>query len=339
MVGAQGSPYLAPDQWQFNFGYRYQFSDRHFTGTSEDDDRQSGEAQVKNTVHLFDFGFTRGWSKQTSISFSLPFLIAKRSIPGVIRNTSGDIVRVPNGENQTGSQGIGDVSIVARHWLLDVDDHLDQNISLGFGIKLPTGDPGTEDSVAVRDSKGTTDDPSDDTFTNVVRTNDQSIQPGDGGFGFILDMMAFKRLGLFTPYVSASYLFNPQEKNGVETYRTLKGEEIMSIADQYIARLGTMINIPAWEGVSAGIGGRIEGVPVRDAIGQDAGFRRPGYALSIEPQLVFAHEKDVFSIAIPVAVLRARHRSVADQASGIPGQHGDAAFADWVLLFNWSRRF
>jgi hypothetical protein len=336
VVGAQGSPYLEPDQWQLNVGYRYQFSDRHFTGSHEDTERQSGETQVKNTINLFDFALTRGLTKQTSITASVPFLIAKREIPGIIRDASGDLVRAPNGANTTGSQGIGDATITLRTYLFDVEKNLDQNIGLGFGIKLPTGDPSTTDAIKIRNTNGTPTDPTDDTFTNEVRTNDQSIQPGDGGFGFTLDLVAFKRWGLFTPYATGSYLFNPQGTNGVLTYRTQPGEEVMSIADQYLARIGTMIDAPQIEGLSFGIGGRIEGVPVRDLIGADDGFRRPGFAISAEPSVVFAHEKDVFSISIPIALYRNRQRSVSDQENGT---HGDAAFADWMLLLSWSRQF
>ena len=60
----------------------------------------------------------------------------------------------------------------------------------------------TTDSVQVRNTQGTPDDPTDDTFTQEVRTNEQSIQPGDGGFGFIVDQIAFKKMGLFTPYAT-----------------------------------------------------------------------------------------------------------------------------------------
>lgn len=336
MVGAQGSPYLEPDHWQFNTGYRYQFSDRHFTGTHEDKERQSGETQVKNTINLFDFALTRGLTKQTTITGSIPFLIAKREIPGIIRDTSGNLVRAPNGDNTTGSQGIGDATLTLRHYLLDVDKNPDQNIGLGFGIKVPTGDPSTTDAVQIRNTNGTPSDPTDDTFTQEVRTNDQSIQPGDGGWGFTVELVAFEKFGIFTPYATGSYLFNPQGTNGVRTYRTQPGEEVMSIPDQYLARIGTMIDCPPVEGLSFGIGGRIEGVPVRDLIGADDGFRRPGFAISAEPSVVFAYQKDVFSISVPIALVRNRQRSVSDQQTGT---HGDAAFADWLLLLSWSRQF
>jgi hypothetical protein len=49
-----------------------------------------------------------------------------------------------------------------------------------------------------------------------------------------------------------------------------------------------------------------------------------------------------FSLTTPVAMIRNREKSVADQrqesATGTP-QHGDAAFADFSVLFSLSKRF
>jgi hypothetical protein len=77
-------------------------------------------------------------------------------------------------------------------------------------------------------------------------------------------------------------------------------------------------------------------VPVRDLIGADDGFRRPGFAISVEPQIVFMHGADVFSMSVPIALYRNRQRSVPDQQNGT---HGDAAFADWLLLLSWAHPF
>lgn len=330
VVGAQGSPYLEPDHWQFSFGWRHQYSDKHFIGSDHQQARDSLHSQVKNDINLFDFGFTYGWSADTTISVSIPYLIAERSSRSTIPNSTETY------RNNVSARGIGDVSVVARKWLLDVETHTDENIALGLGVKLPTGQDNAQDTFVVTSG-------SPPALTNQSRTVDQSIQPGDGGWGYVLDGQAFTRLGNFTPYFSGSYLFNPRGTNGVTTWRfpsttnkAARYEKVMSVADQYLARLGTMIAIPDMDGLAFGIGGRIEGVPVRDIIGSDRGFRRPGFAISAEPQLVYAHEKDVYSLSVPYALYRNRQRSVADQKAGT---HGDAAFADYMILFSWSRRF
>jgi len=43
-----------------------------------------------------------------------------------------------------------------------------------------------------------------------------SIQPGDGGWGIILEMQAFQKIFDRTiAYISGSYLINPRNQNGV----------------------------------------------------------------------------------------------------------------------------
>jgi hypothetical protein len=326
VIGAQGSPYLEPDHWQWDFGYRYMLSQRHFVGTEYQSSRQ--ETQVKNLVHLFNFGMTYGWSAQTTVSLNLPYFISERS------QAQRDSTGAPLYRNTVSARGIGDFTIIARRWLLDVEKNTDQNIALGIGLKVPTGDDNVQDTVLVNTAPAG----QPPVYQNQVRTVDQSIQPGDGGWGVILDLQAYKQFGLFTPYVTGSYLINPQGTNGVRTYRSAPGEDVMSINDQYLARLGTMISLQSlMEGVSFGLGGRIEGIPVRDLIGSDRGFRRPGFAISVEPSLVYAKPGgDVFSLSVPIAVVRNRQRSVNDQANHT---HGDAAFADFLILISWSHRF
>jgi hypothetical protein len=85
---------------------------------------------------------------------------------------------------------------------------------------------------------------------------------------------------------------------------------------------------------SAGV--RVEGVPVRDIIGGDTGFRRPGVAVSFEPAINIALGKSAFTVGVPVALYRNRFISVPDEARGA---HGDAAFADYLVLAGFSRRF
>jgi hypothetical protein len=80
----------------------------------------------------------------------------------------------------------------------------------------------------------------------------------------------------------------------------------------------------------------MEGIPVRDAFGASNGFRRPGYAISIDPGLMYGHRTWTFSLNAPVAVERNRRKSVPDYQNRI---HGDAAFADYSIIFGVSKRF
>jgi len=91
-------------------------------------------------------------------------------------------------------------------------------------------------------------------------------------------------------------------------------------------------------GLTLTLGGRLEGTPARDLIGESRGFRRPGFAVSVEPGIVFIKNGWSASVSAPVALYRNRERSVADELTG-PTAHGDAAFADYMLLFSLGKAF
>ena len=137
-------------------------------------------------------------------------------------------------------------------------------------------------------------------------------------------------------YASGSYLFNPRDTNGVNSFRTRSGERVFSVADQYLIRAGISRAVPKIPGLVVTFGGRMEGVPVRDLIGGSNGFRRPGYAISGDPGFLYQRWGYVFSCSVPWAIERNRRRSVPDIANGI---HGDAAFADYAFTIGLSKRF
>jgi hypothetical protein len=327
-LGAQCSPtagsgsdsYAGAGQWQISIGYRWQRSHRHFVGQQEQKQREEQQTEIVNNIHLMDFGATYSFSQRFNLTFSVPILFAERTRPGQLDRLRG----IPNAPDQVShSAGIGDVALTGRFWLIRPPSENRQNISIGFGLKLPTGDPGTKSTV--------------DTVTGPSRrVNDQSIQPGDGGVGIILDTQAFKGLGRTTVFFSGTYLINPRNTNGVETGRTRPSEAIMSVADQYLARVGIILPVPKAPRLALSLGGRIEGVPVRDLLGKSEGFRRPGYAISADPGLLYFGGKNVWSVSVPIALSRNRLRSVTDIRDNI---HGDAAFADYFITVGYTRRF
>ncbi len=110
----------------------------------------------------------------------------------------------------------------------------------------------------------------------------------------------------------------------------------MSVTEQSLARGGFAFSlVPQW-GLSLTVASRIEGVPVRDALGETDGFRRPGYAVSFEPGLGWIHGRWSAQVLAPVALYRNRQPSVADERygriSGLGTVPGDAAFADYTLI-------
>lgn len=318
--GAQNDAYLGPGQWQISIGYRWQRSHRHFVGTTEQKQREQQQTQIVNNVNLMDVTATYAVNQRFSLNLSVPFIVASRTRPGQLDRLRG----FPNATDQVfNTAGIGDVSISGRMWLRRPPSEDRQNIAIGVGLKLPTGDPGVKNTVL--------------TATGVRRSVvDQSIQPGDGGVGVTLDIAAFKGISRFTLFGAATYLINPRNTNGVLTGRSRASEAVMSVADQYVARVGAVTGIPRFHGLAVSVAGRIEGVPATDLIGKNDGFRRPGYAVSIEPGFIYQRGKDSWSFNVPVALLRNRTRSISDIRDNT---HGDAAFADYLITVGYSRRF
>lgn len=321
-LSALGNSYLEKGDWQGSLAYRWLHSDRHFRGGEEEKIRQAQDTEVINDVHTFDLTATYAVTKRFSASLTLPFVHASRS--SLYEHTRTDRFTTEAG-------GLGDVRLTGNFWVLDPETHPDGNLSLGLGLKAPTGDYEATDHFYRLDPQGR--------VVKVLRPVDQSIQPGDGGWGVMFEMAAFQKLFDRTYfYVNGTYLANPREHNGVETPNSRPGNiTLMSVPDAYMGRMGISYGIWPAQGLSLSLGGRIEGVPVRDLFGGgDPNFRRPGYAISIEPGLTWAKDKNLFTLSAPVALDRNRERSVADLQRG---SHGDAAFADFLIIASFSRRF
>jgi hypothetical protein len=297
-----------PGRWTVSFGYRWQDSFRHFVGDVEQPQRVAQDTQQENKIHLFDVAITYRASRRWTFALSAPVMDADR----INHRTKG----------VTESTGLGDVSVGAKFWVWRPPTESHQNVQIGFSLKMPSGKPNVTSLITGTGASSTT-----------PTTVDQSIQLGDSGTGIAIDYLAYKALPAgFTLFSTGVYLFNPKN-----TYTaTTPGARILSVSDQYLFRGGIGYALPKLRGVAVSVAGRDEGVPARDLIGREDGFRRPGYAVSVEPGLQFARGRSLWSFSYAIAVRRDRTRSVSDVRSG---SHGDAAFADGVLLFGYSRSF
>jgi hypothetical protein len=77
-------------------------------------------------------------------------------------------------------------------------------------------------------------------------------------------------------------------------------------------------------------------------IGGSAGYRRPGYVISVDPGINYSTENLNLSLNVPIALERNRTQSYLDKQktaeTGVFSQ-GDAAFADYLINFNLTYRF
>jgi hypothetical protein len=317
--------YLPKGDWQLSVGYRWQYSFRPYIGTEEQVERERLGTVSENRIHLFDVGVTYGLNRRVSVSASIPFMIASRTRPGNVDRLAG----IPNAPDQIfKSVGFGDIGVSVRTWVVRPPAEKRQNISIGFGVKLPTGKKNVSDEVNTATGR-------------QKKIADPSIQLGDGGFGFTADLFAFKDFKYFVLSGSGVYLFNPRNTNGVPAaFRTRPSESVLSVSDQYLARVGMSFPIRRVAGRIRGLtiyfGGRLEGVPSHDVFGKSDGFRRPGNATSIEPGMFYVRRREVWSVHVPIVVRRERTLSVPEIRDNV---RDAAAFADYLILVGYVRRF
>ncbi|HWE85365.1 MAG TPA: hypothetical protein VG267_10505 [Terracidiphilus sp.] len=295
--------------------FRTYNSFRHYIGTVYQVQRQTQHSAVLNHVDLFETDLNYQFTPRLSFVAMLPGMEATR------HGESSPL-------NVYRSGGFGDFTAGVQTWLFRPPTESHGNVSLTAQLKFPTG---------INDAKGTK------TLSNgktMVEPFDESVQPGDGTWGFSLGTEAFHPVILqTTAYFTGYWLFSPQDTTGVLTFRPAPGEGVVSATDQYLWRGGfsrPVTGVKLLRGLALSMGGRMEGVPVRDAFGKSNGFRRPGYVISIEPGLMYARGPYMFSASGPWAMERNRKTSVTDLENYT---HGDAAFADYTVIAGLSRSF
>jgi hypothetical protein len=228
---------------------------------------------------------------------------------------------------------LGDVAITGSAWFLSPRSGPTGNVMLGLGLKIPTGSH--RDSIEFFTKTGP-----------ARRVADPSIQPGDGGWGIILQLQAFQRvLPGALAYLSAFYLLNPRVQTEATIGRPigLPGDPAagtpyhLSVPDAYSLRTGVSYAVaPQW-GLSASFGGRLDGVPVEDIVsGGDADFRRPGYSVLVDPGLELSRGSNTFTLNIPVRVHADRRANLYDRIVNV---QGGGNFAKWQLLAGYTHRF
>jgi hypothetical protein len=316
--------------WTAAVSHRWQYSDRHFIGDREQEHRLKEGSEVINDIHLIDLSLGYTFSKRFSASLSVPFQFATRSQavrdPRVL-NEFGNGTVIDRYE--TKAYGLSDVRLLATAWVLDPDRYKKQNVSVGLGVLFPTGEKDVKD---VFKQFGTNAAGMYEPRA-VTQNVDNSIQPGAGAWGIIFDIYGFAQpITNLTLFAAGTYISTPEEDAGVVSGNLATSTTVWSVGDSYLFRAGFGYTFLPKYGLTLTMGGRMEGTPSTDIIGGSEGRRRPGFAISIEPGLVFAKNGWTASFSAPVALYRNREENFA-------GQEGDAAFADFITLFSLGRSF
>jgi len=322
VFGANASPYSQPGEWQISVSARNLVSNDHYSGTVEQVERQRLENYVTNTQNLYDIAVTRVLTRRVSVSLGVPFV----NSTWALRDPAYPLP-APRREIPQNGQGIGDISAGARAWVFNPGTHPDWNVSAGAGVKFPTGNSRYQDRFIGRIDR-----------IEALRYVDQSVQPGDGGWGLILEGQAFWRVKKAFLFASGSFLGNPKDTNDTPSIIVVlglptntgqfAGLDVNSVPDQYLVRAGGSMHV--WKGFSASLAWRMEGLSRYDLFGDSHGWRRPGTAMFVEPGVSYTTGRHTVTFNVPIGYYYNRH------PNPYTGNSGDATFPKHIFLTSYS---
>ncbi|PYO62818.1 MAG: hypothetical protein DMD28_04280 [Gemmatimonadetes bacterium] len=320
-MGGQGESKLTDlgaHEWRVAVGYRYLHGNQFFLGDQVNNSFAPFGAPIIYHIHSADVTVTYAATDRFSLNLTVPVLDGTQSA-----------VRADTVRHDAHAVGLGDISLVGSAWLLNPRTHAKGNVALGLGVKAPTGSNRYADSLFRADGSW------------IQYPVDQSIQPGDGGWGVILQMQAFRRLFAgAVAYLAGAYLVSPRALSDVS--RPAPNSSVYwSVPDVYSARVGLMYLLLPTHGLSVSLGGRIDGIPYHDLVGGgDAGFRRPGHVVFLDPAVALTRGRSTFTVSSPIRVSGSLADSAMVRPNGVPSPTRSAGDLARMLIFvGYSRRF
>lgn len=312
-LGGHRQVVLGAREWEGGLSYRRLTADDFFVGSEIRPEAAPGGLPNRFNINTFDLFLGYGITDRLSLRLTVPV-------------TSGTNSRIhPDGiRHETSATGIGDVNLIGSYWLLAPASHPGGNVSIGLGIKAPTGNNHAEDGLGL--PSGTIQFPVH-----------PGIQPGGGGWGILVEAQAYQRLaGNLSGYLFGAYQSSPRV---VTDIKFLPTAQVLSVTDVYNARAGLAYALVPRAGVSVSLGTRIDGIPVRDIIGGDEGYRSPGYSLFLDPGVAVTRGKGTFTASVPIRLRGTFKQNLNDQAGGPPpsGDRGD--LASYLIFLGYAHRF
>jgi hypothetical protein len=313
-LGGQRQVFLQGGEWEFGLAYRHLAAHDWFVGDKVDQSSAPNGGHVRFDIHTIAISMAYGITERLSVQLAVPV-------------STGTESRIhPDGvRHMNSAAGFGDANLVGRFWLLDPASHRGGNLSLGLGVKAPTGNNAVKGDFGL--PTGT-----------VQWPVHPGLELGDGGWGVLLEAQAFQRVAYgLSAYLYGFYQLSPRDKSSV----TLNPMTTMplSVPDHYDARLGLAYAVWPRAGFSASLGARIDGMPVHDLIGGSGGYRDPGYILYLDPGASLSWGREVVTASVPIRLHGRFERNLNDLAGG-PGPHGDRGdLASYLIFLGYARRF
>jgi len=322
--GAEGGGYLQPGDWTATVGVRHVYSHVHFSGPTENFARAQLGTEVQSKTNLDDLMFTYQLTPRFSLTGTLPFVYASRRQQAQYATLH--------------TSGIGDIGIGAQSWLRNPRSEKAgaNNAQFGLSLLIPSGNDRQNNVVATAYGGPTS-----------TQYPDYSVQPGAGTWGMIMSWQAFQSLGNGTiAFVDGNYVMT---QGGYHSFWTSHGgtsnsspsptrglTQFDAIQDQYMIEIGASHPAPRIKGLGLILSLRDEGVPARNLIGNDLGFRRPGFGIALTPGFIYTHGPHMLQFSVGKVLIRDRTKSVAEEVNGV--HEGDAAFANYVWMAGYTLR-
>ena len=315
MFGTTGSPDQEVGSWNVTVTARNSTADHHWNGTVEQVQRQTDGTYVVNRQNSITTTIGYQWTPRVSVNVGIPFVEASWGIPSP--RSGGPAARA--NEN---ARGVGDITSLARFSIFNPGTTTRTwNLQVGGGLKFPTGKNVSTDVFP--DGNGN---------NNLERYVDISVNPGDGGWGLIMDVQGYKGMGRVLAFGLGTRLMNPKN-TGAPTRGTLVSAtptNFNTVSDQFIFRAGASVAIT--RRISASVAWRMEGVPRYDLIGLSQGFRRPGVEMYVEPGVTLTTGRHAVSLNLPFGYYRNRFRNPYTNSAG------DSTFPAVVAIATYSTR-
>ena len=319
--GTAGSPNQEVGTYSLTFTGRNSTADHHYNGTTYQAQRQALDTYVVNQQNSITATVAYQWTPRFALNVGIPFIAASWGIPSP--QSAGETARA--NEN---THGLGDITTLARYALLSPTAAHSWNLMIGGGMKFPTGNYSATDVFPASSGLAA---------TNLERHTDISTQPGDGGWGYVVDLQGYKAMGRVMSFFSGTYLLNPRDV-GAPTRGTLVTADTSAsalsafntVSDQYVVRAGGEVAL--FHGLGASMAWRLEGVPRYDLIGDSHGFRRPGMEMYWEPGVTLTLGRQTISFNMPVGYYFNRQPNPYTSAAG------DSTFPKYVAIATYSMR-
>jgi thiol-disulfide isomerase/thioredoxin len=209
-------------------------------------------------------------------------------------------------------------------------------VQIGLSLLAPSGNDRQSNVVAT-------------TYGGPTSTQypDYSVQPGAGTWGTIMSWQAFQSLGNNTIlFTDGNYVMT---QGGYHSFWTSHGgtsnnpplptagmTQFDAIQDQYMIEIGASHPAPRIRGLGLTLTVRDEGVPAHNLIGNDLGFRRPGFGVALTPGFIYTRGNHMLQFSLGKVLIRDRTKGVSEQINGVHA--GDAAFANYVWMAGYTLR-